>query len=77
MDYIITPYLVQERLTESYSVVPLQCIANEQKHGRLSILGNGVVCFDNKSYFFLDMLKDYVNDTLNMDYVIIGKEKNP
>ncbi|MDA8886429.1 ComEC/Rec2 family competence protein [Bacteroidia bacterium] len=76
VDFIITPYLVKERLTESYSVVPLQCIANEQKHGRLSILGKGMVCFDNKSYLFLDKLKDYVNDTINTDYVIIGKEKN-
>ncbi len=76
LDFIIRPYLVKERIDLNYAIIPSVLLRRRNSLDKIQSLGNGVVWYKDKSYLFLDYTKDYINDTLTLDCVIVGEYKS-
>ncbi|PCJ62799.1 MAG: hypothetical protein COA58_16695 [Bacteroidetes bacterium] len=75
LEFIVNPYLINERLTDNYSVFPLDCINQKMSMGFLTFLDNGTIWFNNKSYMILDKTHSYINNEIKGDFLIIGSKK--
>ena len=74
--YMLSPFVTNERYTNHYQVFPLSSLPNLRQRNQLIGDENGRVWFNNTSYLILDEMKSYVNDTLHVDVLIIGSKKN-
>jgi competence protein ComEC len=75
-DFIITPYLVNERLTEHYNIVPQEVLALPANYHGVQSLGNGFIWFQNHSYLVLDSYAGYITHPIAVDYLLIGYKKS-
>jgi len=75
LEFVIQPYITIERLTDNYSIFPINSISANVNLKNVRLLSNGYVWFDNKSFLFLDQLNGYIDKDLSGDFLIIGKSK--
>ncbi len=51
-------------------------ISGQMSFSSVQVLGNGLLTFGGESYLFLDGIRGYVSDTLQVDHLIFGSEKS-
>ena len=76
MDFIIEPYMTNTRVNRISNVIPMSSISGQVTFGSVQILGNGLLTFGGESYLFLDGIRGYVSDTLQVDHLIVGSAKS-
>ena len=76
LDFILKPYLIKQRIKDSYQIFPISCLSYARDVGEFKSLGNGFVWFQNKSIVFIDQLSMPIVDSVAVDYAFIGKQKN-
>ncbi|MBT8326353.1 MAG: ComEC family competence protein [Bacteroidia bacterium] len=76
-NYILRPYLVNERLINNYDILPLEVTRLKSDLKLVTTYGNGSIWFNNKSYLAADYLEDYITDSLAVKSLIIGQKKSP
>lgn len=68
-EFQVRPYLVKERLTMEYLFRPIEATNFKQQADFMSYHGNGLLRFDNKTYLYLDNLRGYLKDTLEVNQI--------
>jgi len=76
MDFIITPYLVTERLSNNYCVYPSQLAQYKETLPTVELLGNGFVWFNDKRILLLDGMQSYIKEPMDIDILLVGTTKN-
>lgn len=76
LEYIIEPYQINERLTSEIKIIPLELLGNPHEFSEIRCLGKGLVVFNNESFLFLDEMTGYVQDTIEVDNLVVGSQKN-
>lgn len=76
IDFIVTPYLVNERLADSYCIYPAQLCKNTAILPNVELLGDGFLWFDNKRVLLLDAMSSYISKEIQVDVLLVGKHKN-
>ena len=76
MDFIIEPYMTNTRVNTISNVIPMSGISGQMSFSSVQVLGNGLLTFGGESYLFLDGIRGYVSDTLQVDHLIFGSEKS-
>mgnify|MGYP006145994897 CR=1 FL=1 len=75
-DFVIEPFIINERLSADYALVPLSLSKSKQAFGDVHFLGNGVIIWQDKSILVLDNVTEYINKPLDVDILIIGIKKS-
>ena len=73
--YVLRPYLVNERLINSYEILPVEITRFKSDLGIIKTLANGNVWFNNKSYFLADYNLSYILDTIHVNQIIINEQR--
>jgi hypothetical protein len=75
-DFVIEPFIINERLSADYALVPLSLSKSKQAFGDVHFLGNGVIIWQDKSILVLDNVTEYIHKPLDVDILIIGIKKS-
>ena len=73
--YVIKPYVINERLQNSFEIMPEEVIRFKGKIGNVQLLGNGYIWFNNKSYFYPKYLESSIAEPISSDFLIVSSER--
>ncbi|MGY8847388.1 MAG: ComEC/Rec2 family competence protein [Bacteroidia bacterium] len=76
IDFIITPYIVTERLSNNYCIYPSQLAQYKETLPTVELLGNGFVWFNGKRILLLDGMRSYIKEPIDIDILLVGATKN-
>jgi competence protein ComEC len=76
LEFIILPFIVNERLDPDYTVSPLSLSKSKLQYGDAHYLGNGIIRWRGRSILLLDNMTDYLEKPIAVDVLVIGSKKS-
>ena len=76
LNYVIEPFIVNERLSKEYTIIPSSLSKSKQVFKDVHFLGNGVIVWQDKRILLLDNVTEYIYKPIHVDVLVVGVKKS-